>query len=221
MKRYWTAVGLLLFVFLVIFLLVEQLHPSFLADPDDLMNSRSLGAGLTGITLLVADVVLPVPSSLIMIANGALFGVPLGTLLSLVGNLGAALAGFFMGRRGEGLLARVVSPDERARANHLLAQWGLLAIIVTRPIPLLAETTTVMAGASTMRWSPMILATVVGSFPVALLYALTGATAANFDSVVLSFGLTFVMAGLFWGIGRCIQIMTSSKLQKPSSKTAK
>lgn len=216
MKRYWAAFGFLLLIFLAIFLLVEQLQPSLLVDPDDLINSRSLGAALAAITLLVADVVLPIPSSLIMIANGAIFGVPLGTLLSLVGNLGAALVGFFIGRRSESLLARFVAPDERAQANHLLAQWGLLAIIVTRPIPLLAETFMVMAGASTMRWSSMILAALAGSFPVALLYALTGAMAANFDNVVLSFGLTFVMAGLFWGIGHRLHIMTSRNLQKPS-----
>lgn len=216
MKRYWAAVGLLLLVFLVIFLLVEQLQLSFLADPDDLINSRNMGTALAGITLLVADVVLPIPSSLIMISNGALFGVPLGMLLSLVGNLGAALVGFFIGRCGEGLLARFVASDERARANRLLAQWGLLAIIVTRPIPLLAETLMVMAGASAMSWSSMILAALVGSFPIALLYAFTGAMAANLDNVVLSFGLTFVMAGLFWGIGSGLQIMISRNLQKSS-----
>jgi uncharacterized membrane protein YdjX (TVP38/TMEM64 family) len=82
MKRYWAAFGFLLLIFLAIFLLVEQLQPSLLVDPDDLINSRSLGAALAAITLLVADVVLPIPSSLIMIANGAIFGVPLGTLLS-------------------------------------------------------------------------------------------------------------------------------------------
>jgi uncharacterized membrane protein YdjX (TVP38/TMEM64 family) len=217
MKRYWTLVGLLLFIFLVIFLLVEQLQPSFLTDPGDLMNNRSLGAALAGISLLVADVVLPVPSSLIMIANGALFGVPLGAFLSLIGNLGAALAGFFIGRQGEGLLARFTSPDERTQANRLLAQWGLLAIIVTRPIPLLAETTIVMAGASTMRWPPMVLATLVGSLPVALLYALTGATAANFDSVVLSFGLTLFMAGLFWFLGRWAHTLNSDNLRHEDS----
>src|SRR5215211_6626130 len=50
--------------------------------------------------LLVVDVVLPVPSNLVMIAHGALFGVAIGTFLSLVGSIGAALVGFAIGQRG-------------------------------------------------------------------------------------------------------------------------
>jgi uncharacterized membrane protein YdjX (TVP38/TMEM64 family) len=95
MTRYWTITGLLLFFFLGTFLLVEQLNLSFLTDPHAALNARSVSAALAGIGLLIADVILPVPSSLVMIANGALFGFALGTFLSLIGNLGAALTGFF------------------------------------------------------------------------------------------------------------------------------
>jgi uncharacterized membrane protein YdjX (TVP38/TMEM64 family) len=202
MTRYWTITGLLLFFFLGTFLLVEQLNLSFLTDPHAALNARSVSAALAGIGLLIADVILPVPSSLVMIANGALFGFALGTFLSLIGNLGAALTGFFIGRRGEPLLARFVPPEEHIRANHLLAKWGLLAIIITRPVPILAETTIIMAGASTMKLKPMILAALTGSLPIALLYALIGATAASFNNTMLAFGLTLLMAGLFWILGR-------------------
>jgi len=212
MKRYWTAIGLVLLFFLSIFLLVEQISPSFLANPYDLMGISGISAALTGVGLLVADIILPVPSSLIMIANGALFGVALGTILSMVGNLGAALVGFFIGRCGEPVLARFVPHDERSRANHLLKEWGLLAIIITRPVPILAETTVIMAGASTMRWRAMILSTLAGSFPVAVLYAITGATAANFDNAILAFGLVLLMAGLFWIAGHRLRGTISNKL---------
>jgi uncharacterized membrane protein YdjX (TVP38/TMEM64 family) len=78
----------------------------------------------------------------------------------------------------------------------------LLAIIITRPVPILAETTIIMAGASTMKLKPMILAALTGSLPIALLYALIGATAASFNNTMLAFGLTLLMAGLFWILGR-------------------
>ena len=87
-------------------------------------------------------VALPVPFSLVMVAHGALFGVAVGTtLLSVVGSTVAALVGFALGRRGGPLLTRLVPPEERVRADRLLTRWGTLAIIVTRPVPLLAETT--------------------------------------------------------------------------------
>ncbi len=81
-----------------------------------------------GVGLLIADVLLPVPSSIVMIAHGALFGVVYGTLLSLIGGTGATLVGFALGRRGGPLLARVVSREERTRADCLLRRWGALAI---------------------------------------------------------------------------------------------
>ena len=213
MKRYWTVIGLMFLFFTAVFLIVEQLNPSFLTNPPNFMNARSIGAALAGVVLLIADVILPVPSSLIMIANGALFGVALGTVLSMLGYLGAGLMGFLIGRRSEALLARFVPPEEQARADRLLDEWGWFAVIMTRPVPLLAETTAIMAGASVMTWRSMILATLAGSLPVTLMYALTGATAANFDSIVLSLGLALLMAGLFWLIGRRLRIATANKLK--------
>lgn len=200
MKKYWTFIGLLLLFFLILFLIVEQLNVSILIDPRYLMQVRSVGAASVGITLLIADVFLPVPSSLVMIANGAVFGVILGTLLSLVGSFGAGLLGFFIGKRGGSLLARLVPPEELLQADRLLEKWGNLAIIVTRPVPLLAETTAIVAGTSTMGWKNMALATILGSLPAAFLYAFTGATAANFDNVWLTFGVVLLIAGVFWAL---------------------
>jgi high-affinity Fe2+/Pb2+ permease len=44
-------------------------------------------------------------------------------------------------------------------------------------------------------------AKLAGSFPVAVLYAVTGATAANWNNSILAFGLVLLMAGLFWIAG--------------------
>lgn len=217
MRRYWLVTLLVLLFFLAVFLIAELLNPSLLADTANFMNASTIGVALLGVVLLVADILLPVPSSLIMIANGALFGIVAGALLSLFGSLSAALIGFFIGRRGGRLLARVVPLEERDRADRLLEKWGWLAIIVTRPVPLLAETTAVMAGASSIGWRQMTLAAFAGSLPIAVLYALTGATAANFDNAVLTFGFVLLMAGLFWVLGRRFGISTPRELKGRSS----
>ena len=201
MKQYWTIIGILVLFFIVIFLIVEQLHLPLLTNPNDWMKVRSISTAALGVTLLVLDLFLPVPSSLVMMANGALFGILPGTILSLVGSLGAALAGFFLGRWGSSLLPKFVSHEQRRKANRLLEKWGLLAIIVTRPVPLLAETTVIMAGTSSMSWNSMALASLAGSFPGALIYALTGATANSFDNSLLMFGLVLLIAGGFWFLG--------------------
>jgi uncharacterized membrane protein YdjX (TVP38/TMEM64 family) len=163
---------------------------------------------------LVADVALPVPSSLVMIAHGALFGVVIGTLLSLVGSTGAALAGFAIGRRSGPLLARLVPVEELVQADCLLIRGGMLAIIVTRPVPLLAETTAIVVGTSRLGWERATLAALAGSLPGALLYALTGAGTARFQNGALVFGLVLLVASSFWLVGRWLE----SRLVRPESE---
>lgn len=205
MKRYLLITGGMIAFFLILFLVVEALGVPLLTDPTPWMKHGGVWAACLGVGLLIADVLLPVPSSLVMVAHGALFGVVTGTLLSLVGSLGAAMFGFWLGRRGGRLMERIVTPEERARADYLLNRWGTLAIIVTRPVPLLAETVAIMAGASSMNSGRVALAALVGSLPPALLYALTGAAVANFQNTVLMFGFVILVAGFFWLIGRLIE----------------
>jgi uncharacterized membrane protein YdjX (TVP38/TMEM64 family) len=202
MKRYLTVMGGMVAFFLALFFLVEYLGVPILVDPTPWLNHGGLWAAVLGVGLLIADVLLPVPSSLVMAAHGALFGVWVGTLLSLAGSTGAAAFGFWIGRRGGPLLNRLVSAEERERADRLLKRWGSLAIIITRPVPLLAETVAIMAGASPMGWSRTILAALAGSLPPAFLYAVAGASASQFQNTVLMFILVIAIAGFFWMIGR-------------------
>jgi len=188
--------------FLLLFAAAEALGVPLLTDPTPWLMHGGVVAASLGVGLLVADVLLPVPSSLVMVAHGALFGVLVGTLLSLVGSLGAALFGFAIGRRGGRLLERLVTSAERERADRLLQRWGMLAVIVTRPVPLLAETVAIMAGTSSLGWGRMTLAALAGSLPPALLYAITGAAVANFESTTLVFGCVILIAGLFWVVYR-------------------
>lgn len=214
MKRYWLLTVLMMVLFLVLFGIAEWLQVPLLTDPGPLLAEGGWIAAAVGVGLLVVDVALPVPSSLVMIAHGALFGVVGGTLLSLLGSLGAALFGFWIGRRGGLLFARLVPEDERRRADALLQEWGDLAIVVTRPVPILAETVAILAGASPMSPGRMTLATLAGSLPAALLYALTGATARGLDNTVLVFSLVLLVAGLFWAVGRKLRSPSPSAPQR-------
>jgi uncharacterized membrane protein YdjX (TVP38/TMEM64 family) len=205
LKRYWTVVISILTLLLILFVLIEALGIPLLMLPPSWLEQGGLIGGLVGVGLLVVDAALPVPSSLVMVTHGALFGVVIGTVLSVVGSTGAALVGFALGRQGGPLLSRFTPPEERARADLLLARWGTLAIIVTRPVPLLAETTAIMAGASRLGWRSVTLAALAGSLPGALLYALTGAIAASFQNGVVVFLLALLVAGVFWLAGRWLE----------------
>jgi uncharacterized membrane protein YdjX (TVP38/TMEM64 family) len=199
-RHYLTLVVGLLAVFLALFAVVEAVGLPLLTDPSaELTGAGPVAAASLGVGLLIADVVLPAPSRVVMVAHGAVFGVVVGTLLSVAGSVGAALVGFAVGRHGGQVLDRLVPESERQRADALLGRWGALAVVVTRPVPMLAETTAVLAGATpTLSWRRATLAAVIGSFPAAMLYAVAGAAAAGIANVTLVFGLVLALASVTW-----------------------
>ncbi len=213
MRRFAIVFVVILGVLLALFLIAESLDLGPLTDPTPWLDRGGVAAALVGVGLLLVDVVLPVPSSLVMIAHGALFGLTVGTGLSLLGSTGATMVGYMLGRRGGQFLVRDVSEDDRREANTLVHRWGLLAIIVTRPVPLLAETTAIMAGISAMRWWVVLIGAIIGSLPAALLYAFTGALATSMESGLIAFGLVLAMAAGTWLIGEMVNRSRSRKLE--------
>jgi uncharacterized membrane protein YdjX (TVP38/TMEM64 family) len=204
-RRYLLFTLGLMLLLLLAFGVVEALNVTVLSDPDSWLDRGGVPAAALGLGLLLFDVFIPVPSSVIMIANGALFGILLGTVLSLVGSTGAALTGYWTGRRGESVVARFISAKERDQAAQLLHRWGLFAIIISRPVPILAETIAIIAGVAGIGWRRVLLAALIGGVPAALLYAIAGATISGAGKGIYVFLLVLLLSGVVWLIGRWIE----------------
>ena len=181
---------------LVAFAVVEAAGIPVLSDPSGAMSAGGAVAALVGVALLVGDVVLPVPSSIVMLAHGALFGVVLGALLSLVGTVGAAVVGVWLGRRGERLLR--LPETERRRARQLVDRWGAVAVVASRPVPVLAEAVVIMAGAAGASPLRVALPAAAGSVAPAVLYALAGSLVVDVASGTVVFAAVLAATGAFW-----------------------
>ena len=175
---YATVSAGLAVLFLATFVLVEQLHLPLLTDPRPGLTAGSSAAGVLGVSLLLADVVLPVPSSGVMVVHGAVYGLVVGSILSLIGGTGATVTAFLLGCRSRQLLERLAGPEQQARATALLDRYGVWAIILTRPVPVLAETVAIMAGTGRLRWWHAAWAGALGTLLPAVGYAAVGAYAA-------------------------------------------
>src|SRR2546423_6954783 len=106
---------------------------------DSLVESWMARAGTSGavavVTLLAADLFLPIPSSLVMVLSGAAFGVVWGAALSLVGSIGGEWLGFELVRRyGKRASARMVGDDEIDRLSRVFRKHGAAAVAVTRAL---------------------------------------------------------------------------------------
>ena len=197
MGRWVTFAAMLALTFLLLFGIASAAGME-IDDPAPLLR----GAAVAGVLLLVADVVLPVPSSLVMAAHGALFGVAAGTALSVAGSTLAALAGFALGRAGNDVIRRFVTPAEHDRAGAMLRRWGVLAIVLSRPVPILAETVAILAGSSPLTWRQTALAAAAGSLAPSLVYAWAGAHANGAASHALIFCGVLAITGMLWYVGR-------------------
>jgi uncharacterized membrane protein YdjX (TVP38/TMEM64 family) len=200
-RRYWLFSAAVVAAFLVVFGVAAALGVP-VDDARPWMGRGGPAAALVGVGLLTADVVLPVPSSGVMLLNGLLFGVWIGAALSVVGSVGCAAFGFWIGRAGSPWMRRLVTPEEHERASRLLERWGVLAIVATRPVPVLAETVSILAGASRMRWSTALAASFIGALPAALAYAVAGSAAASLKAGTLVFAGVVLLGGGVWLAGR-------------------
>ena len=165
-------------------------------------DKPGLGAALV-IGLLAGDVVLPVPSSLVSVFAGAAFGWLAGAAVIWIGMTLGCVAGYAVGFSAGRLLAlRVVGDAELERAKRLFESAGPVALIVTRAVPVLAETGTLAAGATRMPLLGFLLSTSLANAAVAAAYAAVGAAAAASQSfLVLFLGLALIPA-LAWSAWR-------------------
>lgn len=199
LRRYWAVALGLAGVFLLVFIIARAAGLE-LEDPQPLLAGGGAVAALVSVALLTVDGVAPIPASLVMLANGWLFGAALGALVSTIGGLLAFAVGFALGRRGDAMLTRFVGPQQRIRADALLDQHGPLALAISRPVPILAETVSILAGASKLTWVKATLAALTGIIPQAIIYGLAGAAVASFESGVVSFLVLVALAVLAWVI---------------------
>ena len=198
LRRYWMLAASVFAAFAIVFVVVSALGVPVFEDPSTGIAAAGGLSALLVFGLLAGDVLLPVPASLVMVASGALFGPVAGTLLSLAGGVAGTAVAFAIGRSGSPLLERIVGPAERAAADRLLARHGALAMLITRPVPLLAETTALLAGASPLPWPRAMMAAALGMLPAAAAYALAGTLAVGFPAVAAIFVGVIAFGAGFW-----------------------
>jgi uncharacterized membrane protein YdjX (TVP38/TMEM64 family) len=161
-------------------------------------DTSKVALAVTGVLLLGVDVLLPVPSSVVMIGNGVLFGVVVGGLLSVLGGLISSGLGYYLGARSGRLVEKFTGNGDQARARAFLEKYGYAAIVASRPIPVLAEAVAIISGSLGLRLGRVLVSSLIGLVPVAFVYSVTGAYSTGLDSAAWAFALNLGVAGLLW-----------------------
>ncbi len=200
MKRWVTLTIVVAVAIIASKLLVEDVL-GFRLEPmiESWLAHAGTGSALTVVALLASDLFLPIPSSFVMVASGAAFGVTWGALLSLVGSIGGEWLGFELVRRyGRRASARIVGDDEIERLGRVFARHGGAAVLVTRALPVVMETMSVVAGLSKMKRSTFLLASLAGTAPIVVVYAYAGAVSRQTGSLIPAVVILIAVAGAAW-----------------------
>ena len=200
--RPWTLPVGVLAVLLIVFFVVEWLRVPLLVDPRPALGTVTVAAAIIGVGLLVADAVIPVPSSVVMVALGATFGFVGGAVLSVIGSVGGFALGYLIGRRARGSLASAMEGDDVVRIAAFVRRWGLLAVVFSRPLPLVAEMVAFTTGSFGMRPVAAFAAALVGAVGPAVAFSYAGWRGASSADGAIVFALVAVAASLCWAAGR-------------------
>jgi uncharacterized membrane protein YdjX (TVP38/TMEM64 family) len=178
------------------------------------------GSAAMIVALLAVDVFLPVPSSLIMVLSGAAFGVLWGTCLSLAGSVAGEWVGFELVRAwGRRVTSRFVGDDDVRRFNRFFDEYGAAAIVMTRPIPVIMETMSMVAGLSGMSRTAFLAASLIGTAPVAMLYGYAGAVSRATGTVLPAAIILVSVAAAGYGWYR-VKLAPSGRVSPRSPSSA-
>ncbi|MBI5769038.1 MAG: hypothetical protein HZA93_14685 [Verrucomicrobia bacterium] len=166
-----------------------------------LLKSREQQAGaltLIAIALLAADSVAPVPSTLVIMFLAAKAGRLAGIVGGTAGLSAGVLASAWIGRAAVGRIAPKFFPDaELARLRDNLQKRLALTLACWRSVPVMAETTVILAAAAGVPVRRIFAVTLVPNFLVAAIYSV--AADDSFATACIAFAAALAASwGLWW-----------------------
>jgi len=141
------------------------------------VRAFGLWAPVVSVGLMVLQsLIVPLPGSLVSAANGAVFGVWWGALLSWVGALAGATVSFWLARRfARDLVLRRIDPSWMRWAGRLAGRRGFWVVLLGRLTPGLSfDLISYVAGLSQIGYGHFMLATAIGIIPGVVIFNLFG-----------------------------------------------
>lgn len=153
-------------------------------------------------SLLALDVFLPVPSSIVSTGAGVLLGFWRGAIVIWIGMTLGCVIGYAFGARAAGAARKLVGADGLTRAASVMDRYGAWALVLCRPIPVLAESSVVFAGLVRTPLGPFTWLTTLANLGIALAYAAVGAFSMRVQSFLLTFIAALALPGIAMLVGR-------------------
>lgn len=154
--------------------------------------------GIIGIFLFLAimaiqGLIVPIPSEIILIATGMIWGLIIGGLMGIIGSMIAGLLCFYISKKGgRPLTEKIIGENALNMADNVIQKYGYRVIIIARFIPIISfDVISYASGVVNMDVKKYSLGTLIGSIPRAFFWSWLGALlpidpSINFDELDLT-----------------------------------
>ncbi len=139
--------------------------------------------GIIGIFLFIAimaiqGLLVPIPSEIVLLAAGIIWGFIWGGIMGVIGSMVAAIVCYYVSKRGGRPIAeKFVGVSALNMADDLIQKYGTGAIVVARFLPFVAfDPISYASGLVEMDVKKYSLGTFLGSIPRAFFYSWLGAS---------------------------------------------
>ncbi|MBA4055518.1 MAG: hypothetical protein C0490_12455 [Marivirga sp.] len=196
--------GLAAIVLMVFFIWGESLMAMFTQEGTIAwLNQYGYLAWAAAVVLLMADLLLPLPATLIMAALGYFYGPLIGGLISACGSFMAGSLGYWLcWFLGEKAAIKLLGKKDFERGRKLSGNVGGWVVALSRWLPVFPEVIACMAGLTRMPPRYFHTALLCGSLPLGFTYAYVGAAGATYPG--LAIGLSAGLPPLIWWIVRSV-----------------
>lgn len=161
------------------------------------LESFGSWAILMGILLLIGDLFLPIPATVVMAALGFIYGPFLGGIISVIGSfLSGALAYGLCRSAGPKGAKWLLGEKDLEKGRKLFNKMGGWIVALSRWLPVFPEVISSLAGLSQMKSSTFFLALACGSIPLGFVFAYIGAMGVEYPA--LSLILSAALPPLLW-----------------------
>ncbi|MBJ06234.1 MAG: hypothetical protein CMO40_03825 [Verrucomicrobiaceae bacterium] len=195
MRLFWLFLVLLILVLVPFLLWGNQFSAQFELQTtvDRLMELGRPWAWAGGIALLVSDLVLPVPGTIVMSALGYIYGPWLGGGLAVAGSmLSGILAYGVCWKIGRPAAEWIAGREDLAKGEAIFGgRAGGWLVALSRWLPILPEVIACLAGMVRMPCQRFVVALACGSLPLGFIFAAIGQWAHQYPgpALALSAGL--------------------------------
>lgn len=143
-------------------------------------------AWVVAIILLMGDLLLPLPATIIISALGYIYGPVAGGLIATAGSFMAGSLGYWLCRLlGENTAVRLLGRNDYQRGKKLSGRIGGWVVALSRWLPVFPEVISCMAGLTRMPAGYFHGALLCGSLPFGFIYAYVGYTGIENPGVAL------------------------------------